>query len=255
MPKRPHDSLAQTAASEDLIERLKAAANDAVRLREIVEGSDSVSIAAAFAVIFASDSSEDTNDEKRRKKISFCTCLDEARNRPCPSLPTETFVEVVLFADRDTLDTMQLVCGFLLSLIRERELTQLALRAISKVVVGSWDNYHGQNGWLPFVEMVRGHDAGKELVPKSVHHLASCLRVAFCESVLIELIGGPEEGDAFNALCDMLFHDLFASSTFVGTLTITMFLGSVEVIARKFRPKDFHGASAVPRISLGGAHE
>lgn len=82
MPKRPHDSLAQTAASEDLIERLKAAANDAVRLREIVEGSDSVSIAAAFAVIFASDSSEDTNDEKRRKKISFCTCLDEVQFGP-----------------------------------------------------------------------------------------------------------------------------------------------------------------------------
>ncbi|KAH7672992.1 hypothetical protein AAVH_42529, partial [Aphelenchoides avenae] len=93
-------------------------------------------------------------------------------------------------------------------------------------------NYHGQNGWLPFVEMVRGHGAGKELVPKSVHHLASCLRMAFCESVSIELIGGPEEGDAFNALCDMLFHDLVASSTFVGTLAIDTFLGSVEVIAR-----------------------
>lgn len=47
-------------------------------------------------------------------------------------------MEVVLFADRDTLDTMQLVCSYFLTLIRELELTQLALRAISRVEIGKF---------------------------------------------------------------------------------------------------------------------
>lgn len=44
---------------------------------------------------------------------------------------------MVLFADRDTLDAMQLVCSFLLKFIRERELTQLALRSIWRVDIGN----------------------------------------------------------------------------------------------------------------------
>ncbi|KAH7714622.1 hypothetical protein AAVH_18014 [Aphelenchoides avenae] len=127
MSKRPHNPQAPASASEELIELLKAAANDVVLLRDIIGSNDIDSVAAAFATLLTDGSASAPNDSALRKK---------APNRPCRSLPAETFVEVVLFADRDTLDAMQLVCSFLLNFIKERELMQLALRAIPKVYIG-----------------------------------------------------------------------------------------------------------------------
>lgn len=49
MSERPHDSQAPASAFEDLDKRLQAAADDAMRLREIVDRS-SVSIAATLEV-------------------------------------------------------------------------------------------------------------------------------------------------------------------------------------------------------------
>lgn len=51
MSTQPENSEAPAPAAEDLVKRLKAAANDVVLLREIVESSDSASIAAAFAML------------------------------------------------------------------------------------------------------------------------------------------------------------------------------------------------------------
>ncbi|KAH7704632.1 hypothetical protein AAVH_28178, partial [Aphelenchoides avenae] len=126
MSRRPPGSQAPASSFEELVERLKAAANDAVLLRGIIENNDSDSVAAAFAALLTGNGSSKRGGSKSRQKA----------NRPCPSLPTETFAEVVLFTDRDTLDAMQLVCSFLLNFIRERELMQLALRAISTVKIG-----------------------------------------------------------------------------------------------------------------------
>lgn len=91
--------------------------------------------------------------------------------------------------------------------------------------------------WLPLVEMVCNRGAGKEFVPKSVHHLTSYLRMAFCESVCIDLVGASGEGPAYSGLRDMVFHDLVAPNSFVGTLTVRLSLCSdfhVELAIRKF---------------------
>ncbi|KAH7716851.1 hypothetical protein AAVH_15738 [Aphelenchoides avenae] len=222
MSKRPHYSQAAASTPEDLVKRLKAAAGDAELLREVVESSDSVSISAAFAALLAGGTASAANGSELRKK---------APNRPCRSLPAESFLEVVLFADRDTLDAMQLVCTFLLKFIRERELTQLALRAIHHVIIGkrqtSNDNYEG---WLPTIDVYRGR--GKELAAKTVHHLASCLRMAFCASVRLTVDAVADTDSAFDAVWSMVFEDLVAPSTLVCTLDIDLPLCRVELALR-----------------------
>ncbi|KAH7691257.1 hypothetical protein AAVH_40231, partial [Aphelenchoides avenae] len=127
MAKRQRDSQAPASASEDLVGRLIAAGNEAALLREIIESNDSVSVAAAFAALLTNSASEAVNDVKHRKKI---------RNRPCRSTPIETFVQILLYTDRDTLDAMQLVCHFMLEFIRDREAKELPLRSISQVNIG-----------------------------------------------------------------------------------------------------------------------
>lgn len=58
------------SASEDLVERLKAAINDADLRRELVEGTDSVSVAAAIAALVGGGSSA-SNELKLQKKVSL----------------------------------------------------------------------------------------------------------------------------------------------------------------------------------------
>lgn len=53
----------------------------------------------------------------------------------------ELFVEVMLFMDRDSLDSMQLACRFMLDYIRQREPTELALRRILKFNLGGVNRY------------------------------------------------------------------------------------------------------------------
>ncbi|KAH7713014.1 hypothetical protein AAVH_19623 [Aphelenchoides avenae] len=132
----------------------------------------------------------------------------------------EIFVEVVLFADRDTLDAMQLVSSFLLNFIRERELTQLALRDISSVKVGKFIMSDDYEGWLPCVEIA----PGPKLLPKTVNQLALCIRMAFCQSFCIDFDGAPMflESPSFGDIYGMIWDDLFAPDTFVGNLTIRM---------------------------------
>ncbi|KAH7714623.1 hypothetical protein AAVH_18015 [Aphelenchoides avenae] len=92
-------------------------------------------------------------------------------------------------------------------------------------------NYEGHH-WLPLVQTVRSRVAGKELAPKSLHHLTSCLRMAFCEAVCIHLSFAPGTGPTHSEICDMVFHDLVAPNTFVGTLTVMTHLCSVELATR-----------------------
>ncbi|KAH7719933.1 hypothetical protein AAVH_12576 [Aphelenchoides avenae] len=227
MSKQPHNSQAPAPASEDLVQRLQAAANDVELVRKIVESSDSVSISAAIVALLSGVSSSAANGSELRKK---------ARNRPCPLLPEETFLEVMLFADRDTLDTMQFVCSFLLNFIRERELTQLALRAISRVRIGQLHDYEAFGdivpGWLPTIEMDYKRGAGKELAPKTIHQLASCLRMSYCELVYIYVGTIDETNSVFSDAWAMVFDDLVAPSTFVGTLYISLPRCDVELALR-----------------------
>ncbi|KAH7713415.1 hypothetical protein AAVH_19211 [Aphelenchoides avenae] len=225
MSKRPHSSQEPTSASVDLVKRLKDAANDAVLLREIVKSNDTASVADAIAALLTGGSSSASTGPKLRKT---------AHNRTRRSLPAENFVEVVLFADRDTLDTMQLVCSYFLTLIRELELTQLALRAISRVEIGKflWRREDRFDGWLPIVDVIRRYGAERELVPKTVHQLMPCLRMSFCRSVCIDLGGVSYAHATFSNVCGMVFDDLAAPSTFVGTLDIRLPPRNMELALR-----------------------
>lgn len=89
MLKRPHNSHTPASAPEDLVERLKAAANDAALLSQIVESSDSASIAAAFAALLPGGSSSTPNSSKLGKKVSFTNLWASASKnlrdfRGCP---------------------------------------------------------------------------------------------------------------------------------------------------------------------------
>lgn len=82
MSKRPHGSQAPPSASADLIERLKAAADDALLLSEIIESNDSVSVAMALSTLLSGGDPSASNGSKRRKKVSVsfvrgCTPADE----------------------------------------------------------------------------------------------------------------------------------------------------------------------------------
>lgn len=71
MSKSPRNPEAPEAASEGLVERVEASANDDVRLFEIVETSGSV--ADAFAVLLAGSSRFAPNGSRLRKKVSVST--------------------------------------------------------------------------------------------------------------------------------------------------------------------------------------
>ncbi|KAH7710881.1 hypothetical protein AAVH_21835, partial [Aphelenchoides avenae] len=222
MSKSQRNLQLPAAGSEGLVERVEASANDDVRLCEIVESSGSV--ADAFAVLLAGSSRFAPNGSRLRKKT---------HNRP---LPAESFVEVVLFADRDTLDAMQLTCSVLFNIIKERELKKLALRTISEVVIGRhfWQYSDELNYWLPSAEIVYGHGDGQMSVPKTVHQLTSFLRVAFCESVCIDFMGAPGAGrnGVLVNVCGMVFDETLAPSTFAGMLHVRVSRCSVELAAR-----------------------
>ncbi|KAH7703618.1 hypothetical protein AAVH_29210 [Aphelenchoides avenae] len=93
------------------------------------------------------------------------------------------------------------------------------------------------NGWEPVIELVYNHGAGKKIAPKTVDQLASCLHMAFCGSVCIDIAGvvglvnKPYE-ELTDYACDMVFNDLDAPNTFVGTLTIRMPCCNVEIALR-----------------------
>lgn len=70
MSKRRYNSQSAESAPEDLVKHLKAAANDEVLLREIIENSDIVSITAAFAALLSGGTSDAVNDAKHRKKVN-----------------------------------------------------------------------------------------------------------------------------------------------------------------------------------------
>lgn len=53
----------------------------------------------------------------------------------------EVLFEVMFFADRDDLDTMQLSSRFMLDVIRERETAELPLRPILQVDIGTVFEY------------------------------------------------------------------------------------------------------------------
>ncbi|KAH7711905.1 hypothetical protein AAVH_20785 [Aphelenchoides avenae] len=69
MSKRSDSS--STPASEDLVQRFRVAANDVVRLREIVESSDSVSLAAAIAALLAGGNPSAPSGSELQRKVMF----------------------------------------------------------------------------------------------------------------------------------------------------------------------------------------
>ncbi|KAH7660423.1 hypothetical protein AAVH_43793, partial [Aphelenchoides avenae] len=146
------------------------------------------------------------------------------RNRRTPN---ETFLEILLFADRDTLDAMQLVGRFLFEMIRDREDKELALRSISRVNTGkcfrswivrsSWERH-----WRPMVENGSGLNTGKRFYASTINQLLRYLRLAgSCEFVCIDLqwddaVSVKHRGAAYRAL----FGELVVPTMFVNVLTV-----------------------------------
>ncbi|KAH7713419.1 hypothetical protein AAVH_19215 [Aphelenchoides avenae] len=219
MSKRRYNSQSAESAPEDLVKHLKAAANDEVLLREIIENSDIVSITAAFAALLSGGTSDAVNDAKHRKKT---------RNRPCRSAPNETLVEILLFADRDTLDSMQLVCHFMLNFIRDREAGELPLRSFSEVNIGKFRRpQFASNQWkdycLPF-GVLTVSETGKELFSDAVSELVPYLRLAYCVEINVDIRWTCSEPDerrgAGYGLLRSIFDDLVVPNTFVNVVTV-----------------------------------
>ncbi|KAH7698072.1 hypothetical protein AAVH_34840 [Aphelenchoides avenae] len=99
--------------------------NDPAKLHEALASFDTTHVGDAFAQLLAIAASVEGNDKKRRKLA-----------RTHPQIPTETFMEVASYLDRDTLDSMQLACRFMHDLIRVQETDKLALRNITDVEIG-----------------------------------------------------------------------------------------------------------------------
>ncbi|KAH7691290.1 hypothetical protein AAVH_40196, partial [Aphelenchoides avenae] len=216
MSKRAHDSQASASASEDLVKRLKAAGNDVALLREILETNDSVSVAAALAALLTSP-------------------RNKARNRPCPSTPDETLVDILLFADRDALDAMQLACLFLRDFIRDREAKVLPLRFIRKVKIGTFNrpasllrddwNEH----WLPASAVV-GDWVTFDRSWGSVSQAVPYLRLAYCECFCIDLrLTRCVRPQLRGITYDAVFDDLVVPTTHIDVLKVLLDEGSENV--------------------------
>ncbi|KAH7698540.1 hypothetical protein AAVH_34365, partial [Aphelenchoides avenae] len=100
LSKRPNRS--PEPASEDLVKRFKAAANDVVRLREIVESSDSVSVAAAIAALLAGDSSSAPSDPEQQRKVV---------------LADDVLLDALQFLSRFYLDPLLVTCKLTRNLV------------------------------------------------------------------------------------------------------------------------------------------
>lgn len=69
MSKRSLES-AESTVSNDLLERLKSAGNDVRLVHDLIEESDSASVAAAFVALLNSRSADAMNNAKHPKKVS-----------------------------------------------------------------------------------------------------------------------------------------------------------------------------------------
>ncbi|KAH7680492.1 hypothetical protein AAVH_41134, partial [Aphelenchoides avenae] len=119
---------------------------------------------------------------------------------------------------------MQLVCHFMLEFIRGREAKELPLRLISQVNIGKcckpneldyWEEY-----WLPKIKVNRDPNTKKAL-PKTVSQLVPYLRLAYCDSVCIDLrLTHVIRYKNCEAIHDAIFGDLVAPTTVVNVVTI-----------------------------------
>ncbi|KAH7721736.1 hypothetical protein AAVH_10814 [Aphelenchoides avenae] len=221
MSKRPRES-------DDLVEQLKLVCNDPLKVQGILANQNIVTVADVVTRLLAATISETPNPAKHGKK---------AHNRP--RMLNELFVEAMLFMDRDSLDSMQLACRFMLDYIREHEATELALRQISTMSLGDVRRADGPNRddeeyWLPVMRVSRySCDDDKELSFNCVHGLLPYLRLAFCQFVHVDLRTIQSASDAsYEVACGMLFGDLSACEIPVNWLSVYSDQGSVDLLNR-----------------------
>lgn len=152
----------------------------------------------------------------------------------------ELFVEVVFFMDRDSLDSMQLACRFMLHYIREREANELALRRIWNVHLGKMWRYAVVAVCKIFGDFSVGRpnpdDEGywlprAEIDFKCVHGLLPYLRLAYCGSVYV-LLETIQSIQSYEIACGMLFDDLNVRETHVESLDVYSHQGSVDLLNR-----------------------
>ncbi|KAH7698376.1 hypothetical protein AAVH_34531, partial [Aphelenchoides avenae] len=141
-----------------------------------------------------------------------------------PIIPNETFEDVTAFLDRDTLDSMQLVCLFMLDFIRVRERDKLALRLIPEVHIGEIIKRPWMSAWLPIACVDLGQ--GNKRWLSSTHVLSTFLRLSYCQRVCIDLAEIQsiyyERGLGFECLWGMVFDGLHAKDTPVGAMDVRM---------------------------------
>ncbi|KAH7704135.1 hypothetical protein AAVH_28680 [Aphelenchoides avenae] len=204
-------STASSAAS-DLIQQLMPLRSDPARLCEVLASVDMALVGDAFAQLLARAASYDENGGK-------------SSNRP--RIPNETFEDVAAYLDRDTLDSMQLSCRFVLDFIRLRETDKLALRWIAHVHIGetltSLEGGREVNYWLPITYIERGENDRQWL--DNMHIISAFLRLSYCNRVVIDPPGLQSVEShtflqKFNRYCGMLLEHLNATDTSVGVLTV-----------------------------------
>ncbi|KAH7709174.1 hypothetical protein AAVH_23562 [Aphelenchoides avenae] len=218
MTKRPHES-------DDLLEQLKLACNDPLQVQGILESQNIATIADVVTRLLTATNSYVPNHAKK------------ARNRP--RMLNELFDEVMLFMDRDSLDSIQLACRFMLNYISKHEANELALRLISAVSLGEMWRANGLNAddeeyWLPVMRLSRDDEEGdKVLVFNCVHGLLPYLRLAFCKAVYVTLnVIQSASATSYEIACGMLFGNFDARETHVESLYVDCDQGTVDILNR-----------------------
>lgn len=104
--------------------------------------------------------------------------------------------------------------------------------------------------WLPVVNVVRDSSTGAKR-PETVHQLVPYLRLAYCESICIDLrwTRFVRHGH-HNAAYGAFFGDLLVPNTFVDVLTVRVDEGGAILAPRRFPCNPNRDASACVSSTL-----
>ncbi|KAH7698107.1 hypothetical protein AAVH_34803, partial [Aphelenchoides avenae] len=209
-----------SSAASDLIERLMPLRDNRGELHEALASFDTVLVGDAIAQLLAIAASVEGNLQKRRKLASISLCL-----------PAEAFVDVVLFADRDTLDSMMLASRYMLDIIRKLQTHQLALRTLHDVRICI---YWGDDaGYVQYILLISREHQDSE-ANNGVHLsfdsnlagpcfplLNGFVRYAYCKNVRIAFSGPARlTEEQLRGERDRLLANLGVHGTHVDVLSV-----------------------------------
>ncbi|KAH7722285.1 hypothetical protein AAVH_10142 [Aphelenchoides avenae] len=200
---QPSTSSASAAAPDELIQLLQSSSNNPAALHDIISIQNTTGLVAVISSLLSS------------LELSRTTARKKARYRP--ALSDDSIIELILFMDRDTLDSMQLVCRFVRDSIAtlDRRTAKLALRLIRRVQVGDV-----MRVGTPVVELMRDEGQPDTLL-RYIDNMGPYLRHAYCSSVMIDLQLLPHaSGNNADFFYRRFFDGLKAEETPVNSLCL-----------------------------------